>query len=46
MAGRFRYLPVKRPLVVRWRLARHLCKFTGNTGLRAWWFVLKETLRG
>lgn len=34
------------PLQVRWRAARSIVKFQGRHGLRAWWFIVRETLRG
>lgn len=37
---------MRRPLLVRLRLARSLVKFTGHHGLSAWWFVLRETVKG
>lgn len=37
---------MRRPLLVRYRLAKQLVKFTGHRGPRAWLFVLRQTARG
>lgn len=37
---------MRRPLLVRWRLAKSLVKFTGHRGPNAWWFIIRYVLRG